>query len=121
MFSNPVDPDLLPSLPVILHSHWQYTVKIYGLHCSRMYFDGSKQVAPQSHTVTSKWPSCVADLPVKRLFLVGITAYLGLTVFGGNTTDIYTHSQLLMILIWQSMMLMLIGIKCWEKIFFILF
>ena len=50
----------------------------------------SKNVAPQLHMVASTWLSYV-EIPVQRLFL-GIASDLGLTIFGGDTTDVYTHS-----------------------------
>ena len=52
--------------------------------------NGSKKAAPQLHAVVSTWSSCV-ELPVQRIFL-GIAANLGLTVYGGDTTDAYAHS-----------------------------
>ena len=52
--------------------------------------NGSKQAAPQLYAVASTWSSCV-ELSVQRVFL-GIAANLGVTVFGGDTTDAYDHS-----------------------------
>ena len=52
--------------------------------------NGSKKAAPQPHVVASTWSSCV-ELPVQRVFL-GISADLGLTVYGGDATDAYARS-----------------------------
>ena len=79
MFGEPIDPNLIKGAKVILRPHWQYSVKRSGVQCSRMCCDGSKQAAPQLHTVASTWSSCV-ELPVQRVFL-GIAANLGLTIF----------------------------------------
>ena len=55
--------------------------------------NGSKKAALELHTVTSTWSSCV-EFPIQRLFL-RICGDLGLTVFGGDTTDAYVHSPAL--------------------------
>ena len=52
--------------------------------------NGSKQAAPQLHTVASTQSSCI-ELPVQRIFF-RIAADLGLTVFRGDATDAYAHS-----------------------------
>ena len=82
MFGEPIDPNLIKGVKVILRPHWQYSVKQSGVWRSRMCCNGSKQAAPQLHAVASTWSSCV-KLPVKRVFL-GIDADLGLTVFGDD-------------------------------------
>ena len=55
-----------------------------------MCYNGSKNATPQLHTVASTWSS-YDKLPVQRIFL-GIAADLGLTVYGGDATDVYAHS-----------------------------
>ena len=52
--------------------------------------NGSKNVAPQLHTVASAWSPCV-ELPVQRVFL-GIAADLGNTIYGGDATDVYVYA-----------------------------
>lgn len=53
-------------------------------------YNGSKNASPQLHAVESTWSSCV-ELLVQLMFL-GISADLGFTIFGGDTTDAYEHS-----------------------------
>ena len=55
--------------------------------------NGSKREAPQLHAVASTWSSCV-ELLIQRLFL-GMCAHSGLTIYGGDATDTYTHSPAL--------------------------
>ena len=61
-----------------------------GIKRACMCCNDSKKAAPQLHAVPSTWSSCV-ELPVKWMFM-GIAVNDGLAVYGGDTTDAYTHS-----------------------------
>ena len=90
MFGDPVDPQLLPDDIVIVWPHWQYAVKRSGVQHLRLCCNGSKALAPHFYTVASTWSSC-AELSTHQLFLA-LCAENGLTIYGGDVTDAYTHS-----------------------------
>ena len=47
-------------------------------------------MVPQLHALDSTWSSCV-EISIQCLFL-GICADAGLTIYGEDATDAYTHS-----------------------------
>ena len=55
--------------------------------------NGSKNDAPQLHTLAYIWSSCVKVLPVQMIFL-GTAADLGNIIYAGDATDqcIYVHT-----------------------------
>ena len=91
MFRDPIDPLCLYESAVILQPNLQYSVKQNGTCHFCMCCNGSNNSAPQLHDVYSTCSSCV-ELPVQKI-LLGITADLGLNVFGGDATDAYANSH----------------------------
>ena len=90
IFGIPTDPIGIPPGSIILYPYWQYAVKQFGVHQSRLCCNGSKKAIPQLHAVASTWSLCV-ELPIHQIFL-GICANAGLTIYGGDATDAYAHS-----------------------------
>ena len=83
-------PQKLPEGGILMRFHWQYRIKVNGKRRSRLCCDGSPRAAPQVHSTTSTYASCL-EHPIFRLF-VALCAADGLTIYGGDAKDAFAHS-----------------------------
>ena len=70
--------------------HWQYRIKVNGKRRSRLCCDGSPRAAPEVHSTTNTYASCL-EHPVFWLF-IALCAADNLTIYGGDTKDAFAHS-----------------------------
>jgi len=70
--------------------HWQYRIKVNGKRRSRLCCDGSPRAAPEVHSTTNTYASCL-EHPIFRLF-IALCAADNLTIYGGDAKDAFAHS-----------------------------
>jgi len=87
MFGDPVQ---LPEGGILMRFHWQYRIKVNGKRRSRACCDGSPRAAPEVHSSTNTYASCL-EHPIYRLF-IALCAADGLTIYGGDAKDAFAHS-----------------------------
>ena len=87
MFGDPVP---LPDGAILMRFHWQYRIKVNGKRRSRVCCDGSPRAAPEVHSSTNTYASCL-EHPIYRLF-IALCAADGLTIYGGDAKDAFAHS-----------------------------
>ena len=87
MFGAPVK---LPEGGILMRFHWQYRIKVNGKRRSRVCCDGSPRAAPEVHSSTNTYASCL-EHPIFRLF-VALCAADNLTIYGGDAKDAFAHS-----------------------------
>jgi len=73
-----------------MHFHWQYRIKVDGKHRSQLCCDGSPRAAPEVHSTTNTYASCL-EHPVFRLF-IALCAADNLAIYGGEAKDAFAHS-----------------------------
>ena len=86
------EPIRKPPGAIVLHPHWQYSIKQDGTRCSRNCCDGSPQSAPLLHGIASTCSSCV-EQPALCLFFA-LAACKNYQVYGGGAQDAHAHSPL---------------------------
>jgi len=87
MFGSPIK---LPKGGILMRFHWQCRIKVNGKRRSRLCCDGSPRAAPEVHSTTNTYASCL-EHPVFRLF-VALCAADNLTIYGGDAKDAFAHS-----------------------------
>jgi len=70
--------------------HWQHRIKVNGKRRSHLCCNGSPRAAPEVHSTTNTYASCL-EHPVFRLFIAPSAAD-NLTIFGGDAKDAFAHS-----------------------------
>jgi len=88
MFGSPIK---LPEGGVLMRIHWQCRIKVNGKQRSRFCCDGSPRAAPEVHSTTNTYASCL-EHPVFRLF-IALCAADNLTIYGGDAKDAFVHSS----------------------------
>jgi len=79
-----------PPGAIVLHPHWQYSIKRDGTRRSCNCCDGLPRSAPLLHGIASTYSSCV-EQPVHQLFFA-LTARENYQVYGGDAQDACAHS-----------------------------
>jgi len=87
MFGSPIK---LPKGGILMHFHWQYRIKVNGKRRSHFCCDGSPRAAPEAHSTTDTYASCL-EHPVFQLF-IALCAADNLTIYGGDAKDAFAHS-----------------------------
>jgi len=87
MFGSPIK---LPEGGILMRFHWQCQIKFNGKCRSRLFCDGSPRAAPEVHSTTNAYASCL-EHPVFRLF-IALCASDNLTICGGDAKDTFAHS-----------------------------
>jgi len=87
MFRSPIK---LPEGSILMHFHWQCQIKVNGKQRSRLCCDGSPRAAPEVHSTTNTYASCL-EHPVFQLF-IALCAADNLTIYGGDAKDAFAHS-----------------------------
>jgi len=87
MFGSPVK---LPEGGILMPFHWQYRIKVNGKRRSRSCCNGSPRAAPEVHSKTNTYASCL-EHPLFRLF-IALCAADNLTIYGGDAKDAFAHS-----------------------------
>jgi len=82
MFESPIK---LPEGGILMRFHWQCGIKVNGKRRSRLCCDGSPRAAPEVHSTTNTYASCL-EHPVFRLF-IALCAADNLTIYGGDAKD----------------------------------
>jgi len=87
MFGSPIK---LPKGCILMRFHWQHRIKVNGKQRSHLCCDGSPRAAPEVHSKTNAYASCL-DHPVFWLF-IALYAVDNLTIYGGDAKDAFAHS-----------------------------
>jgi len=56
MFGLPIK---LPEGGILMHFHWQYQIKVNGKRRSRLCCNGLPRAAPEAHSTTNTYASCL--------------------------------------------------------------
>jgi len=75
---------------ILMYFNWQHRIKVNGKRRSCLCCDGSPRAAPEVHSTTNAYASCL-EHTVFRLFIALCEAD-NLTIYGGDAKDASTHS-----------------------------